>query len=326
MKIQDRKGVVLGVDGGGTHSLALAVNLGGAVLASSRGGSLNFFGSGLPSARRNLKTLIAKLRRRLPPGTEFHRIVVGCAALFSAATPAEKGRLCRGILPPGRTRVVSDGDTACFAATLGRPGIVVIAGTGSVVLARTEQGATARAGGWGHLLGDEGSAYWIAVESIKAAVAAEEAGGPKTALGPAICRRFGVKQLTDLVPAIYRPGFGREELARLAGQLARRPGRRDPVFNAICRRAGFELASLVSAALQRGRFRARPVPVSFIGGVLSHNATVRGALASALKPLRGAVRIRPAPLAPVAGAAAMALADAGVPVTGAVVKRLAQAR
>src|SRR5438309_7714334 len=145
----------IGLDGGGTHSLAIAVDSAGRKLAAAKAGSLNFLGSGLPSARRNLKKLAESLVREL---SQIDRIVVGCAALFSDATKAEKENLCRGILPLERTRVVSDCQTACFGATLGRPGTVIIAGTGSIALAQNEAGQHKRVGGWGHIVGDAGSA------------------------------------------------------------------------------------------------------------------------------------------------------------------------
>src|SRR5262245_38429105 len=87
----------IGIDGGGTHSLAVAVDSNGSELAKTRAGSLNFFGSGLVAARRNLEMLVKALKRQLPRKTRFDGIVVGCAALFSDATRAEKKNLCGGI-------------------------------------------------------------------------------------------------------------------------------------------------------------------------------------------------------------------------------------
>src|SRR5262249_42184333 len=153
---------VVGIDGGGTHSFAMAVDASGYVQANAEAGSLNFFSAGLPTARCHLKKLISLLERHLPVKARIERIVVGCAGLCSDATRLEKEKLCRGILPAKRTRVVSDCQTACFGATLCGPGVVVIAGTGSIVVAQNEAGRVARVGGWGHILGDAGSAYWIA--------------------------------------------------------------------------------------------------------------------------------------------------------------------
>src|SRR5439155_2424932 len=201
---------VIGIDGGGTHSFAIAVDLAGKRSATAAAGSLNFFGSGLPSARQNLKMLIGSLKRQLRPKTPIDRIVVGCAALFADAANAEKKNLCRGILPLQRTRVVSDCQTACFGATLGRPSVVIIAGTGSIVVAQNEKGQRERVGGWGHILGDAGSAYWMAVEAIKAAIAADEGLGPATRLGRLVRQWFKVKKLTEVVPIIHGPEFTKE--------------------------------------------------------------------------------------------------------------------
>jgi len=316
--------VFIGIDGGGTHSFAVAVDSSGKLLATARAGSLNFFSSGLPTARRNLRMLVGLLERQIPAKTRFKKAVaVGCAALFSDATKREKEKLCRGILPLERTRVVGDGQTACFGATLGEPGVVIIAGTGSIVLAQNEVGKSRRVGGWGHILGDPGSAYWIALESVKAAIAAEEGLGPKTSLGRAIRRWFKVKKLTEIVPAIYRPDFAKEELAALAERVAKEVAGRDAVFCDICRRAGRELASQALAAARLARLKARPLPVYLVGGVLARNSLVRANLVAALKK-SWPVRIEEPRLSPLSGAAAMALRDAGVEVTDRVVATIAR--
>src|SRR6266851_7552244 len=311
----------IGIDGGGTHSFAIAVDSTGRILARAEAGSLNFFGAGLPTARRSLKKLSDSLERQLPPTTQIDRIVVGCAALFSDATKAEKEKLCRGILPLERTCVVSDCQTACFGATLGRPGVVIIAGTGSIVVAQKEDGQHQRVGGWGHILGDAGSAYWMAVEAVKAAIAAEE--GTKTRLGRFVRQWFKVKKLTEVVPIVHCPDFTKERFAMLASHLARKVGRRDAVFGEICRRGGRALASQALAAMNLARLKTRPVPVYLVGGVLTNNALVRAGLVTALKD-SCAIRMAKPRLSPLLGAAALALGDARVELTADVVANLAK--
>jgi len=242
--------VFIGIDGGGTHSFAVGVDSTGRMLASAEAGSLNFFGAGLPTARRHLKKLNESLERQLPPKTQIDRIVVGCAALFSDATEAEKEELCHGILPLQRTRVVSDSQTACFGATLGRPGVVIIAGTGSIVVAQNEDGQQRRVGGWGHILGDAGSAYWMAVEAVKVVIAAEDGLGPNTRLDRFVRQWFKVKKLTEVVPIIHHPDFTKERFATLASHLARKVGRRDSLFGEICRRGSRALASQARSAVK----------------------------------------------------------------------------
>jgi N-acetylglucosamine kinase-like BadF-type ATPase len=315
--------VFIGIDGGGTHSFAIAVNSTGRRLATAEAGSLNFFGTGLPIARRHLKRLRGALARQLPPRTRIDRIVVGCAALFSDATIAEKENLCRGILPLERTRVISDCQTACFGATLGRPGVVIIAGTGSIVVAQNEKGQQQRIGGWGHILGDEGSAYWMAVEAVKAAIAAEAGLGSKTSLGRWICQWFKVKELMDVVPMIHDSDFTKERFASLTSHLARKAGSQDTAFREICRRAARELASQALSAVKLAPVNARPLPVYLIGGVLTNNALVRVGLVAALKNACP-VRIVKPRLSPLLGAAALTLEDAGIELTADVVANLAE--
>ena len=314
--------VFIGIDGGGTHSFAIAVDSTGRMLASAEAGSLNFFDAGLPTTRRHLKKLSESLERQLAPRTQIDRIVVGCAALFSDATNAEKENLCRGILPLERTRVVSDCQSACFGATLGRPGVVIIAGTGSIVVAQNEDGRQKRVGGWGHILGDAGSAYWMAVEAVKAAIAADEGLGPKTRMSRFVRQWFKIKKLTEVVPIIHCPDFTKERFAMLASHLARKVGSRDAVFGEICQRAGRALASQALAAVKLARVKTRPVPVYPVGGVLTNNGLVRAGLATALEN-SCAVRIAKPLLSPLLGAAALALGDAGVELTANVVANLA---
>src|SRR5438093_10094675 len=315
--------VFIGIDGGGTHSFAIAVDSTGRMLAAAEAGSLNFFGAGLPAARRHLRRLRKSLERQLPPKPRIDRIVVGCAALFSDATNAEKENLCRGLLPLERTRVVSDCQTACFGATLGRPGVVIIAGTGSIVVAQNEEGQHQRVGGWGHVLGDAGRAYWMAVESVKAAIAAEDGLGPKTRLGRFVRQWFKVKKLTEIIPIIHSSKFSKEHFAMLASHLARKVGDRDTAFREICQRAAQELASQALAAVRLARLKTRPLPVYLVGGVLTNNALVQAGLVKALRN-SCAIRIAKPHLSPLLGAAALALGDAGVELTANVVANLAK--
>ncbi len=313
--------VLLGIDGGATHSHGVAIAVDGRVLASVSAGSLNFFGSGLPQARASLAQLLEALEQALPRGTPCRHAVIGCAALFSEATPREKEGLCAGLPLPGSTRVVSDSQTAHFGATLGDPGVVVIAGTGSMVLARGDSGRWAQVGGWGHLLGDEGSAHWIARESVQAAIASSESRGPDTELGSIICQFFGVNSLPDLIPILYDSLASKDRFADLARFLSEGGCDGDAVFQGILGRAGVELALQAAAAIRSAGFEGNPVPIFLIGSVLTKNRQVREAFVTHLQAVRP-VRIETPHLPPTLGAAAMALGDAGIPLTSEVVANL----
>src|SRR5437870_7554575 len=125
-EVSHNTSVCIGIDGGGTHSFAVAVDSSGKLLAAARAGSLNFFSSGLPTARRNLKVLVGLLERQLPPNIQCKRAVVGCAALFSGASKTEQEKLCHGILPLARTRVMVTGEhirLLFFFNALREPGV-----------------------------------------------------------------------------------------------------------------------------------------------------------------------------------------------------------
>lgn len=312
----------LGIDGGATRSLGVAVTAEGRVVAAAQAGSLNFLGTDLATARRSLRGLLGSLRTALPPGATFDRAVVGCAALFTDATHAEQKALCGGLLPLATTRVVSDCQTALFGATRGQPGVVIVAGTGSIVLAQAERGTLAQTGGWGHLLGDEGSAWWIARESIRAAIAAHEQRGPNTGLGQLICRFFRTSTLHAVASRVHG-ALGKDEIAALAAFLAQKTAPSDRVFRAILRRAGEELAAQALAAIRAADLRIRPIPLFLAGSVLTHNRHVRGSLLRALRAQFPLSASSPS-LDPVLGAAALCLASAGIPLSPRVITTLRQ--
>jgi N-acetylglucosamine kinase-like BadF-type ATPase len=220
--------------------------------------------------------------------------------------------------------VLSDCQTARFGATLGSPGVVVIAGTGSIVVAGNSRSRWVRFGGWGHILGDEGSAYWIAVESVKAAIASEDRGESGGKLGRAVRRWFGVRRLTGIVPIVYRPTFRKRDLALLAEDLSKRPGAGGPVFRRICQRAGKELAGQTALAIRSAGLKSGAITVYLVGSVINCNPIVQQAF---LRKLRTRRRFRVAApiLSSVFGAVAMALVDAGVTLTPALVARLEKA-
>ncbi|MBI3417804.1 MAG: hypothetical protein HY043_21135 [Verrucomicrobia bacterium] len=310
--------LVVGIDGGATTSHGVAVDATGAVCAMAHAGSLSFFGSSLAETRRNL----SRLKAALPPVTDVENFVVSSAALFDEATPDQKEMLCLGILPLERTRLLSDCQSALFGATLGQPGLLVISGTGSISVAQNADSKIVKVGGWGHLLGDEGSAYWIASEAIKAAIAAATGLGPATTLGESVCGFFKVRSLEDLIPVLHHPHFTKEKLAALARHLTGTVASADSVLQTIFTRAGCELARQALAAAKLCNLRLDPIPLYLVGRVIEKNSLVRDSFLATIRREIN-VAITPPKLSPPLGAAALALVDSGITLTDDVVTRLA---
>ena len=247
-------GPVLGIDAGGTGTRAALV-IDGVSVERYSAGPFNFLlqDDGVPPM-----AALARAARPAAIGIGVPGLArePGAAAAFAAAVTDACGV---------RTRVAPDATTAWLGAFLGRPGIAVIAGTGSVAVGGSP-GALQRVGGHGHLVGDEGGGYWIGRMALRAALAAAEGAGPPTRLGDALTEAAGAS-LDELVLRVQRSPGDRTVLAALAPVVGRcaSPPDEDPVADSILAGAATALAGL-SAALRR---RLGELPVTGVGGVFA---------------------------------------------------------
>ncbi len=164
---------VMGVDGGATKTLAAVLDLQEQTLHLGHGGSSNPDSVGAHAATDSLvKATDEAIGRAGIEREQLDAAVLAVAGTDTDAVAAHVRERC-----PATWLVVNDVVGAWAAATDARPGVGVISGTGSNVLGIGQDGRAWRAGGWGHVLGDEGSGYWLAVQSIKAALADREASG-----------------------------------------------------------------------------------------------------------------------------------------------------
>jgi N-acetylglucosamine kinase-like BadF-type ATPase len=149
------------------------------------------------------------------------------------------------------------------AATCGEPGIVVISGGGAVAYGRTALGDSLRVGGWGHLLGDEGSGYWIGLEAIKAALRSWAGIIPKTALETRVMETLGAKDDRQLLGRVYSGSFSEAEIAGLVILVASLARDDDEPSDRILDEAAYHLASMAEAAQKR----LGELPIYLSGGV-----------------------------------------------------------
>jgi N-acetylglucosamine kinase-like BadF-type ATPase len=162
--------------------------------------------------------------------------------------------------------VVNDALIALEAGAPGAAGIVVISGTGSIAYGRDGQGRAARSGGWGHMIGDEGSGYWIGKEALAAVVRDVDGRGPQTRLTRDVLAHFGVHDAAGLVQIVYDRDMPRRQVAALGPvvQEARNGG--DPVAVRILDRAADELVLTVRSVVARLELGAEAFPVVLSGG------------------------------------------------------------
>jgi N-acetylglucosamine kinase-like BadF-type ATPase len=206
-------------------------------------------------------------------------------------------------LSAGGLEVVTDADIALFGATGGKPGLVIIAGTGSNCSGTNARGKRAYAGGWGPIAGDEGSGSWIARRGLQAVARASDGRGPETALTRAACEYFNVARPDDLSTAIYAPTMTHEYIAGFGRHVVECAKKRDGAARAIVADAGRELGLAAAAVIRRLRMERESFHVGYVGGVFEAGNLLTAPLRKELLRVAPKARLA-APLLPPAEAAA----------------------
>jgi N-acetylglucosamine kinase-like BadF-type ATPase len=251
-------------------------------LAKAGGSALQAVCLGLAGADRQeiSRPLTAWLRKHLP--AVFHSVTTDAAIALEAALGDDSGKQ--------------------------RPGIVVIAGTGSIACARDPQGRVLRCGGWGAVFGDEGSGYGLARNAVRAALRAFDGRGPRTRLGEAITRALHLKSVIELAGRNASP----EEIAALAPVVIKTARAGDAVARNLVDNAGRDLAELALALIPRLGPKNESVRVVCAGGLFRASIALRRSFAQHVKEAAPGARISPLRREPVEGALALARRAAAI--------------
>jgi glucosamine kinase len=290
------------MDCGGTTTRALLADAEAKILARATVGSGNPLSAGLRVASRSYELAVRRLLRMA--GLQPNAIEAVALGAAGAGRPVERKRIAatlRRLAPRARISVDTDAGIALFGATMGKPGILVIAGTGSIVLGMGEDGTFARAGGWGLLLGDEGSGGALGREAVKAVLRAEDGREPRTRLRSVVLRRFRARTPSGMVALIYRRPPAAREYAKLWPDLLAAARHGDRVARAILRSGGEQLAETVEAVAARLVFSGT-IPLILSGGVLSCDSLLRRAMLRRLRSSLPRARVTAAVLPPDQGA------------------------
>jgi len=256
----------LGVDGGQSSTTALIGDGAGCVLGIGRAGPCNHAsgGEGRDKFIRALTGSISAASTNAGLGDAPH---FASACLGLSGGPADKEELVSQVLASDKNIVTHDAAIALAGALAGAPGVVVIAGTGSMAFGRNGSGRTARAGGWGFLFGDEGSGFHIVKQALRAALRLEEGWGGASSLRAVLLEATGAGDANDLLHRFYTPEFPRPRIAALAKLVDQAAGEGD----AAAREILFENAralSEIAGAVRRQLFRAgEAARFSYLGGV-----------------------------------------------------------
>jgi N-acetylglucosamine kinase-like BadF-type ATPase len=206
-----------------------------------------------------------------------------------------------------RARIESDARIALEGAMGGEPGVIVIAGTGSIVFGKDGAGCVHRSGGWGRIVGDEGSGYAIGRELFRAVAASIDDRSTRTILPRLLKESSGLGTQEAIITAIYRENFDVASVAPVVMDAAKK---RDAVARRILSAAASELVAVIAPVVAkiRGRSRQR-VPVAFIGSLLGSKNFYSTRVRTLLQRTIPGARVRPAKAPPVHGAVLLALDD-----------------
>jgi N-acetylglucosamine kinase-like BadF-type ATPase len=318
-----RRRFFLGIDGGGSKTDFVLVDRDGRLAASSEGGSSYHLQVGTEGVREVLAGGLAALFGQA--GIDGEAIAYAFFGLPGYGEDSKVQVLLDAMPAPliGHHRYRCGNDMICaWAGSLGgADGINIVAGTGSIGYGE-RRGRTARAGGWGEMFGDEGSAYWVAVKGLNAFTRMSDGRLPKGPLHAIFRESLGLRDDLDLCAKLMN-AHTREDIAALSQLVTRAARDGDICAIRIFDDAAQELAAIVAAVRQALEFgRDEPVPFSYSGGLFKAGSRILDPLKRALEGQSGNYHLQPPMFTPGIGAAIYAARLAGQPFSAAALQCL----
>jgi N-acetylglucosamine kinase-like BadF-type ATPase len=265
----------VGVDGGGTKTLALAATFDGQWQGRGAAGASNLHSVGFNAA-------CAALEQAILAALDGAELAALCLGLAGAGRPEEAAQFAAWAqvkFPNSALKVTSDAEILLAAGAPVGPVLALICGTGSIAYGRTGRGELVRAGGWGYLFGDEGSGFAIGAAALRAVMQAYDGRGPETRLTGLILAQRGLDRVSDLVQNIYGNASPRAEIAGLAELVETAAAQADEVALTILTHAALELAEM-TRVVQR-QVGEGLLPLAVTGGVILRGAILAGAFRQA---------------------------------------------
>ncbi|MEO8587635.1 MAG: BadF/BadG/BcrA/BcrD ATPase family protein [Acidobacteriota bacterium] len=302
----------IGIDGGGTRTRAVVAREDLVPLGRGASGPANAATRPLPGVVESVReaasdALAAANLKDIPP----EAVVVGLAGIDSIRDRQPLLSALEAVFGRSRLLLTSDAQIALSGAAPERvdaPAVVVIAGTGAIAFGQGEGGATARAGGFGPLLSDEGGGYAIAREGLVAVVREIDGRGPPTAIKDLLFSTGGVSSLPELLERVYRSEGGAADVAAYFPVVLDAARRGDAEARRILGEAGRDLALAVVTVVRKLGLESVSFPVATIGGVFAAGAFVTDPLVEAIRRVAPLARVGPAAYPPEMGAIRLALA------------------
>jgi N-acetylglucosamine kinase-like BadF-type ATPase len=308
--------IVAGIDGGATQTRVVLADQ-GSLLGLGVGGPSNYNNVGVDGAREGIREALEKAwSASRVRQTGLRSVFMGMAGVVSEADREIIHGIAEdlSLAPVNAIEVDHDIRIALAGGLGGQEGIVLIAGTGSSSYGRRADGRSHRTG-WGYLLDDAGSAYYLGLEAIKSAVRAADGRGRKTALSAVVRTRFGYSHIDEIMAIVYRDRPDITGIAALAPDVIATAESGDAVADSILGQGARELASMVNVVAGNLGFAAGSLRVTMVGGLVESSRKYSERIGRAILELLPGATLQPPLLPPVCGAALLALQNAGITIT-----------
>ena len=282
------KGFFIGIDGGGTKTTGLLADRAGHIIAKTESGASNYHAVGEERTKQVLSDVVTRLISDANASLESCTCCLGLAGVTSSVDRHVIGRICDEIGLPGNRILTHDAQIALVGGAEELSGVIIIAGTGSIVYGINAAGQEAQAGGWGHLLGDEGSGYDIARRAFQAVARAADGRGDPTLLSSLMLEELKFSQSRNLIPWMH--SVGKDQVAKFAGVVFDAANAKDPVAQGILDEAADELTVAARVVIDKLGF-SQPFNLVLSGGIFSHQPTFAASLRNRLKNITPHARV-----------------------------------
>ena len=292
---------VLGIDAGGTKTVALLADETGGVVSRAEGGGANLRTHGELGVEKVLHHVLEAVEE--PGRPRPQALAMGIAGADRPEDEVVLRSILRRLGFREKVVVTNDARIAFVAGSSARVGLALVCGTGSIAWGRNAAGAVARSGGWGWHLGDEGSGFWIGVRAVREALRAADGRGPATRLQALLNAHFDIGTAGEILRAVYDGEFPRSRVAAFATRVEEAALGGDPAARGILEAAAQELALAASSVRERLGLASIPHDVVLSGGTFAAVPTLETAVAERLampgarvvllreEPATGAVRL-----------------------------------
>jgi glucosamine kinase len=292
--------LVVGIDAGGSKTRAFAVDRTGAVIGRGAGGGANLLSS--PDPAGSIAAALAESLGSAKPDA----VVLSCSGGDRPAD-REKGRaiLTQLVGPAVRIDVTHDAIAALYAGNPAGCGVVLISGTGSIAFGRNDEGDERRAGGWGYLIGDEGSAVWLGLEGLRAAAHHADGRGAGTAITEHLLRELGVQSFMEVIPELYGRPHPAPAILAAVRAVGRAAAEADAIAVSIVQRGAHALAR--AASVVAADLRLEDGPVYLAGGAFESLPSLERAVRGEFLRMLPRATVEPVSEEPAMGAARLAM-------------------